>query len=205
MQPSRLTQVRNRGDMMDFLRLFGHSRDLKNALEQSRARLYRMAYAWCHNRALADDLVQETLTKAMQKSSQLRDPKARDAWLFSILTNCYRDHFRRQRDMDDIDEIELLHESTPETENSQLEIVRKVRATIARLPEGQRQVITLVDLEGFSYVEVATTLDIPIGTVMSRLCRARDAMLRLLASEFGNQDERKTAGALKDANLRRIK
>ncbi len=191
--------------MVDFLRLFGHSRDVKGALEQSRARLYRMAYAWCHNRALADDLVQETLTKAMQKSSQLRDPKARDAWLFSILTNCYRDHFRRQREMEDIDDIELVHESTPETESNQLEIVLKVRATIARLPEGQRQVITLVDLEGFSYVEVAATLDIPIGTVMSRLCRARDAMLRLLASEFGNQEEQKNAGAPKDANLRRVK
>ncbi|MHB8454610.1 MAG: RNA polymerase sigma factor [Acidiferrobacterales bacterium] len=191
--------------MMDFLKLFGHSSDLKSALQQSRTRLYRMAYAWCHNRALADDLVQETLTKAMQKSSQLRDPKARDAWLFSILTNCYRDHFRRQREMDDIDDIELVHESTPETESNQLEIVLKVRATIARLPEGQRQVITLVDLEGFSYVEVAATLDIPIGTVMSRLCRARESMLRLLASEFGNQEEQKRAGAPKDANLRRVK
>jgi len=190
---------------MDFLKLFGHSSDVKSALKQSRVRLYRMAYAWCHNRALADDLVQETLTKAMQKSEQLRDPKARDAWLFSILTNCYRDHFRRQREMDDIDEIELLHESTPETENSQLEIIRKVRTAVARLPEGQRQVVTLVDLEGFSYVEVATVLDIPIGTVMSRLCRARTAMLRLLESEFGSSDQLKQTGTRRDANIRRVK
>ncbi len=190
---------------MDFLKLFGQSSDVAAALQQSRSRLYRMAYAWCHNRALADDLVQETLTKAMQKSSQLRDPKARDAWLFSILTNCYRDHFRRQRETEDIDEIELPHNSTPETENSQLEIVRKVRATIARLPEGQRQVITLVDLEGFSYVEVAKVLDIPIGTVMSRLCRARSAMLRLLTTEFGSPDALKMAGMRQEANIRRIK
>ena len=190
---------------MDFLKLFGQAKGVEDALEQSRARLYRMAYAWCHNRALADDLVQETLTKAMQKSAQLRDPKARDAWLFSILTNCYRDHFRRHREMEDIDEMELPHDSTPETENNQLEIVRKVRATIARLPEGQRQVITLVDLEGFSYVEVAKVLDIPIGTVMSRLCRARNAMLRLLATEFGNQEAPKTAAVRQEANIRRIK
>ncbi|MHB8256903.1 MAG: RNA polymerase sigma factor [Acidiferrobacterales bacterium] len=190
---------------MDFLKLFGQTKGVEDALEQSRARLYRMAYAWCHNRALADDLVQETLTKAMQKSAQLRDPKARDAWLFSILTNCYRDHFRRHREMEDIDEMELPHDSTPETENNQLEIVRKVRATIARLPEGQRQVITLVDLEGFSYVEVAKVLDIPIGTVMSRLCRARNAMLRLLATEFGSQEALKTATVRQEANIRRIK
>ncbi|MDA8419703.1 MAG: sigma-70 family RNA polymerase sigma factor [Pseudomonadota bacterium] len=184
---------------MDFLKLFCQSRDMGDALEQSRARLFRMAYAWCHNRALADDLVQETLTKAMQKSSQLRDPKARDAWLFSILTNCFRDHFRRQREMEDIDEIDVPHDETPETENSQLEIVRKVRAAVTRLPEGQRQVITLVDLEGFSYVEVARVLDIPIGTVMSRLCRARDALLRLLSTEFGNPE------VLRRAGLRRVK
>ncbi|MHB8347447.1 MAG: RNA polymerase sigma factor [Acidiferrobacterales bacterium] len=190
---------------MDFLKLFGPCRDVEDALQQSRARLYRMAYAWCHNRALADDLVQETLTKALQKSGQLRDPKARDAWLFSILTNCYRDHFRRQRETEDIDEMELPGDSTPETENHQLEIVRKVRATIARLPEGQRQVITLVDLEGFSYVEVATVLEIPVGTVMSRLCRARSAMLRLLAAEFGSRDALKAAGTRQEGNIRRIK
>ncbi|HEX9627319.1 MAG TPA: sigma-70 family RNA polymerase sigma factor [Acidiferrobacterales bacterium] len=170
---------------IDFLSLFGRSRELKSALEQSRARLYRVAYAWCHNAALADDLVQDTLTKAMQKSAQLRDPKARDAWLFSILTNCYRDHFRRQRDMDDIDELELAQDGTPETENSQLQIIEKVRAAVARLPEGQRQVVTLVDLEGFSYIEVAAILDVPIGTVMSRLCRARNAMKSQLLREFG--------------------
>lgn len=167
--------------------LFGRNREMRQALEQSRARLYRMAYAWCHSAALADDLVQEALTKAIQKSSQLRDPRARDAWLFSILTNCYRDHFRRQRDMDDIDDVELVHDTTPESENSEQQIIYKVRLAIAKLPGGQRQVVTLVDLEGFSYVEVASILDIPIGTVMSRLCRARTAMKALLLREFGDQ------------------
>ena len=185
---------------MDLLtNLFGRQREMRAVLEQSRSRLYRMAFAWCHSAALADDLVQETLTKAIQKSAQLRDPQARDAWLFSILTNCYRDHFRRQRDMDDIDDMELVHDSTPESENSEQQIVTKVRLAISKLPEGQRQVVTLVDLEGFSYVEVATILDIPIGTVMSRLCRARTAMKALLLREFGEQ------AAPQGNNLRRIK
>ncbi len=190
---------------MDFLKLFGQRRDLADSLEQARGRLYRMAYAWCHNRALADDLVQETLTKAMQKSSQLRDVKARDAWLFTILTNCYRDHFRRHRETEDIDELDLPHDSTPETEHSQIEIVRKVRATIEHLPEGQRQVVTLVDLEGFSYVEVANVLDIPVGTVMSRLCRARSALLRLLSTEFGGAEALNAIGTKREARPRRIK
>ena len=170
---------------MDFLDFFFiRSREAQRALEQGRARLYRVAYAWCHNAALADDLVQETLAKALRKSAQLRDPKARDAWLFTILANCYRDHFRRTREMDDIDEIEISHDTTPETESSRTEIVSLIRATIARLPAGQRQVVTLVDLEGFSYVEVSQILEVPIGTVMSRLCRARNAMKAMLLPEI---------------------
>ena len=184
---------------MEFLMFFGQSREQRHALQQSRTRLYRMAYAWCHNAALADDLAQEALTKALRKAGQLRDPKARDAWLFSILANCYRDHFRRQRDMDDVDDLELHDETTPESCSSQQEIVVMVRAAIAKLPEGQRQVMTLVDLEGFSYVEVARILDVPIGTVMSRLCRARNALRELLAPER----ERKTGS--QGVTLRRVK
>lgn len=174
---------------MEFFNLFSQSRELRQALEQSRARLYRMAYAWCHNAALADDLAQEALTKALRKSSQLRDPKARDAWLFSILANCYRDHFRRHRDMDDIDDVELSDETTPESHSSRQEIVAQVRAAIGQLPEGQRQVVTLVDLEGFSYIEVAGILGVPIGTVMSRLCRARNALKALLIPQLEQRNE----------------
>lgn len=185
---------------MDLLDFFLKSRETQNALQEARMRLYRVAYSWCHSAALADDLVQETLTKALQKSSQLRDPKARDAWLFTILANCYRDHFRKQRDMDDIDEIEISFDETPETESSRSEVVKKVRMVIARLPEGQRQVVTLVDLEGFSYVEVAQILQVPIGTVMSRLCRARNAMKTMLIPEF--QEKTETANR---SSLRRVK
>jgi len=169
---------------MELLDFFLRSREAQRALQQARARLYRVAYSWCHSAALADDLVQETLTKALRKSAQLRDPKARDAWLFTILANCYRDHFRRLREMEDIDEIEISHEATPETESSSAEIVSLVRAAIARLPQAQRQVVTLVDLEGFSYVEVTQILDVPIGTVMSRLCRARNAMRTMLLPDI---------------------
>jgi RNA polymerase sigma-70 factor (ECF subfamily) len=184
---------------MEFFNLFSQSRELRQALEQSRARLYRMAYAWCHNAALADDLVQEALTKALRKSGQLRDPKARDAWLFSILANCYRDHFRRHRDMDDVDDFELSDEATPESHSSRQEIVVKVRAAITKLSEGQRQVVTMVDLEGFSYVEVSQILEVPIGTVMSRLCRARNALRELLVPEM----ERQTGS--QGVTLRRVK
>jgi RNA polymerase sigma-70 factor (ECF subfamily) len=86
--------------------------------------------------------------------------------------------------MEDIDELEISHDTTPESESSRTEIVGLVRTAIARLPEGQRQVVTLVDLEGFSYVQVSQILDVPIGTVMSRLCRARNAMKTMLLPEM---------------------
>ncbi|MBI3545954.1 MAG: sigma-70 family RNA polymerase sigma factor [Gammaproteobacteria bacterium] len=166
---------------MDVFNFLCRTREAKLRLEQHRLRLYRIAYSWTHHAALADDLVQETLTKAMQKSSQLRDPNAGEAWLYSILANCYHDHFRRHRASEEIDNNTLIDESTPEKESSEQEIVLKVRAAIAKLSEGQRQVVTLVDIQGLSYMEVAQILNVPIGTVMSRLCRARQTLKDLLA------------------------
>lgn len=168
---------------MKILPLFGHAKDLQNQLEQIRPRLYRLAYSWSHNTALADDLVQETLIKALKNANQLRDPSLLNSWLFSILANCLRDHYRKHKEMDDIDELEdyhYAHENTPENAHSQSQIILRVRDAVSKLPLGQRQVLTLVDLEELSYIEVASILDIPIGTVMSRLCRARLAMKTLL-------------------------
>lgn len=186
---------------MDFFQLFQRSRAGREQLEQHRQRLYRIAYSWTHNPALADDLVQEALAKALQKHGQLRDAGAGGAWLYSILSNCLRDHYRRQRATEDIDDLSLTDDVSPEQTSGQREIVDKVRAAIARLPLGQRQVVTLVDIEGFSYVEVANILAVPVGTVMSRLCRARAALKDLLiAVRDGNAQ-----GASQDAKIRRIK
>jgi len=168
---------------MKILSLFGRTNDLRDQLEQIRPRLYRLAYSWSHNPALADDLVQEAMIKALKNVGQLREPALLNSWLFSILANCWRDHFRQHKDMDDIDELEdykYAHEITPENVHAQSQVVSRVRNAVAKLPLGQRQVLTLVDLEELSYIEVASILDIPIGTVMSRLCRARQALKTLL-------------------------
>lgn len=150
--------------------------------------MYRVAYSWSRNAALADDLVQETLVKALQKAGQIRDPERTNAWLFAVLANCWRDHFRRTREMVDIDELDLerVDDFTPEEGHAQSQLVRRVRSAIALLPLAQRQVLTLVDLEEFSYAEVAAVLEIPVGTVMSRLCRARRT-LKTLLNEFAPQ------------------
>lgn len=195
--------------MQGFFSFFQGSRSDRKQLELHRQRLYRVAYAWTHDALLADDLVQETLIKALRCSTQLRDAAAGRAWLYSIMTNCYRDHFRRLRDADDVDELEIPVDVTPESEIGQTQVVDLVRGAIARLPEGQRQVVTLVDLEGFSYVEVAQILDVPIGTVMSRLCRARTALKGLLTHLKENRPAGETQGSSQSPGtgmqLRRVK
>jgi RNA polymerase sigma-70 factor (ECF subfamily) len=162
---------------MPFGRLFAVR--LRRAIETQRQPLYRLAFAWCHDGALADDLVQETLLRALEHSAQLREPDRLKSWLCSILANALRDHYRRSRvleNVDDLDEAVLADEATPETASASARLAARVRAEVARLPLGQRQVVTLVDLEGCTYAEVSEILAVPIGTVMSRLCRARLAL-----------------------------
>ncbi len=158
--------------------------------ERQRPRLYRLAYAWCHDSTLADDLVQEAMTKALTHSSQLRDERAFAGWLIAILNNCWRDHLRRQGDFEDIEDVQsdlVNPEINPEDACCRGQLVECVRAAIARLPAGQRQVLTLVDLEEMSYAEVAQTLGIPVGTVMSRLSRARAALRNCLEQAQSRQ------------------
>lgn len=186
---------------MKIISLFCRTNSLEEQLRPIRPKLYRLAYSWSHNAALSEDLVQETLIKALKNEDQLRDPALLNSWLFSILANCWRDHFRRHREMDDIEELEdyrYAHEDTPEASHSQTQIISRVRSAVARLPLGQRQVLTLVDLEELSYIEVAAILEIPIGTVMSRLCRARQTMKTLL-QELAPQQ------AAQAAPIRRVK
>ena len=183
---------------MSLLSLLGKQHGFKQQLETFRPRRYRIAYSWSHNPDLADDLVQETMVKALRYSEQVRNRDAIDGWLFGILTNCWRDYFRKRKELDDIDNVVLVEETTPVHHVEQQNIVDKVRSAIATLPAGQCQVLTLVDLEGMSYAEVATVLEVPIGTVMSRLCRARKTLSGKLL-EF-QPEAQKTA-----SHLRRVK
>lgn len=160
--------------------LFGPFRP---SVEAMRPLLYRVAYAWCHDAALADDLVQETLSKAWTQRAQLRDESALKAWTVAIMNRCWIDHLRSRRDFDDVEDWQDTLESsadTPEVCCDREQVIACVRVAVARLPLAQRQVLTLVDLEEFGYVEVAGILDIPVGTVMSRLSRARAALKILL-------------------------
>jgi RNA polymerase sigma-70 factor (ECF subfamily) len=164
-------------------------RELMEQIKASRGRLYRVAFAWCHDAALADDLAQETLARGLSRLEQLRESAKFMSWLFAILNRCWLDHLRgKHRDIDDALLSELPSElQGPDIHAERQETVNRVRGAIAVLPLGQRQVVTLVDLENFSYAQVAEVLDIPIGTVMSRLCRARGALRELLLEQVAAQ------------------
>jgi RNA polymerase sigma-70 factor (ECF subfamily) len=182
----------------DILTLTTHKSFIRDELEKRRELLYRLAYSWCHNAALADDLVQDAMVKALKNARQLKDTAAIKGWLSKILANCWYDHLRRYRETVDLDNMPYEEATSTGDVHEQQDIVSRVRAMIATLPVGQRQVITLVDLAGFSYIEIAKILDIPIGTVMSRISRARGALRTKLADYDPRQE-------IMRAKIRRIK
>ena len=180
------------------LTVITNKRYIRGELEKRRELLYRLAYSWCHNPALADDLVQDAMVKALKNARQLKDTAAIKGWLGKILANCWYDYLRRTRETVDLDNLPYEETSPESDEHEQQDIVSRVRAMIATLPVGQRQVITLVDLAGFSYIEIAEILDIPVGTVMSRISRARNALREKLADYDPRQE-------IMRAKIRRIK
>jgi RNA polymerase sigma-70 factor (ECF subfamily) len=179
------------------LAILSKNKKLKKSLGECRPRLYRLAYSWSHDSALADELTQEALAKGLKNIAQVRNPEAVERWLFGILANCWRDHFRRTRPTENIDDYVQQDDNTPEQQLEHQRLTDCIRMAIAQLPTAQRQVVTLVDLEGFRYTEVSDILQIPIGTVMSRLCRARKALANKLF-------EHRNQGTGEASQIRRI-
>ena len=149
---------------------------LKQEFANRRHNLYRVAYSWCHNTSLADDLVQETMLKAMKKADSLLNHATLDTWLYRILRNNWYDYLRVQGR--NVALYDVGDESQPEHADNyqQSQIVGRVRSSVERLPMSLREVVTLADFAGFSYTEIAENVDIPVGTVMSRLYRARQKL-----------------------------
>lgn len=146
-------------------------------------RLRAFARALARTADAADDLVQATCEKAL-RSLHLWAPGTRlDSWMFRIMQNEWIDTKRRTRPQVEIDEPAiqplLAGEDGRRTAEARLTL-DQVRALIERLPEEQRTVITLICLEDMSYRDTAEILEIPIGTVMSRLGRARNALAEAL-------------------------
>lgn len=145
-------------------------------------RLRRYARALVGDRYVADDLVQDTLERAWNKFYLWRPGSDLRAWLFTIMHNVFVNQVRRRRY-----EVEQPMEEVPvvpvrATQTEQLEL-QDVDRALRSLSAEQREVILLVAVEQLSYEEASRALDIPIGTVMSRLSRARERMRQLLGNQ----------------------
>ena len=145
-------------------------------------RLRRYARALVGNRDDADDLVQDTLERALTKSALWRGVADMRAWLFGMMHNLHVDGVRRPK----LHTV-VLDDDTPEvpvapTQGERLAVL-DLQAALERLPVEQREIILLVALEDMSYAEVASTLGIPIGSVMSRLSRGRERLRCLMEGQ----------------------
>jgi RNA polymerase sigma-70 factor, ECF subfamily len=162
--------------------------------------LYTAALRMTRNAAEAEDLVQETYLKAYRAFGSFEQGTNLKAWLYKILTNtfinAYRSRRRRpeQTEIEDVEDLYLYRrlgglEGATAGRSAEEEVLDRftdsdVKEALESLPETFRMAVLLADVEGFSYREIADILDIPIGTVMSRLHRGRRALQKALL-EFG--------------------
>jgi len=142
-------------------------------------RLRRYARALAGDRAAADDLVQDTLERAWAKLHLYRRGTDLRAWMFTVMHNVFVNQLRASRPGTQLED-DMPELSRPARETESLEL-RDLDRAIRRLPPEQREVLLLVVLEDMSYDEAARTLGIPIGTVMSRLARAREKLRSMLS------------------------
>jgi len=164
--------------------------------------LYAAAMRMTRNKADAEDLVQETYLKAYRAFASFQDGTNLRAWLYRILTNTFINIYRAKKrrpeenDLDDVEDLYLYRrlgglEAAQAGRSAEDEVLDQitegeVKAAIEALPEQFRMAVLLADVEGFQYKEIAEILNIPIGTVMSRLHRGRRALQKSLF-EFGRQ------------------
>jgi RNA polymerase sigma-70 factor (ECF subfamily) len=142
-----------------------------------------VVYRMCGDVHLAEDAAQEAFIRAWQHLPGYQPRSPFRNWLYRIATNLALDMLRRERDMVDVDEVQLrTRTKSPEDSLDQSERAEMVCAAVLALPSASRAVLVLREYEGLSYKEIADTLGIPIGTVMSRLNYARGCLAKSLAS-----------------------
>lgn len=167
--------------------------------------LHTFAFHLSYNEEDADDLVQETFLKAFRFIEKFEEGTNAKAWLFKILKNAYINQYRkesRQPSFVDYEEVNVYQEEEEGLSSSYYDLREEVfdqmmgdevSTALNALPEEFRTVIWLCDIEGFSYEEIAQIIEIPIGTVRSRLFRARNMLkekLKRYAETMGYKDLR---------------
>ncbi len=162
---------------------------VKDAMLAAIPSLRAFAISLCGNVDRADDLVQETLLRAIANVDSFQPGTNMPAWLFTILRNLFRSDYRkRRREVEDADGHHADSLKSHPEQPGRIEF-EEFRAALSKLPEDQREALLLVGASGFSYEEAATICDCAVGTIKSRVNRARNRLTALLsingADEFG--------------------
>lgn len=158
---------------------------VRDGLEEIYPRVWRYAFALAGRRADADDLAQRAVVRAIEQAEKFQPGTHLDRWVFTITRRIWLNELRSQavrrgNGLIPVEEIELESKQlSPETNIFAGEVFKAIGA----LPEAQRETLTLVYLEGYTYKEAAADLNIPIGTVMSRLAVARKALAQAFPDE----------------------
>ena len=177
-----------------------HPDNFKNALLAIMPRLKRYAKVLAVTPESSDDLLQATLERALKKQEQWQEDTHLDRWLFTIMSSIWKNEIRSRvvRQGNGLTEdVYLLSDSSNENRRDRTLLYEQVFREVMVLPENQRVAILLIYVEGIKYQEAADILDIPLGTLMSRLARARMS----LAEKFDEQNNNSTSAEKKKSTV----
>ncbi|ADD76771.1 RpoE [Pantoea ananatis LMG 20103] len=166
--------------------------EVRQQLAAHLTRLWRYGLVLSRNHDVAEELVQSTCVRALEKSAQFTPGTRIDRWLFSILHSIWISDLRARRvrlGQGFVESEELLAPDTRERDDERLHF-QKIMQRVSALPEAQRNTVFLVYVEGFTYQEAAETLAVPIGTIMSRLATARSALAKSFDAQASAQEKR---------------
>jgi RNA polymerase sigma-70 factor (ECF subfamily) len=151
-------------------------------VRQHRQGVMNIVYRMCGDVNLAEDTAQETFLRAWQHLDKYKPKGAFRNWIYKIALNTARNILRSEKTTMDIDDYKVVdRKPNPEQTVEQTERARLVQHAVLALPDASRSVLVLREYEGLSYRDIAETLDIPVGTVMSRLSYARQLLRKSLA------------------------
>ena len=159
----------------------------RREVEKAMGPLLKYAYSLCRDSDLACDLVQESVVKALSASVRPKKQQSYLSWLFSILRNVFFDHLRHVRRLQEVEqpacdgEIDLM--GNPKRVDECLYKRMSVHSGFNRLSSCHQDLLVLIDVMGFTYQETSEIMGVPVGTVMSRLSRARRQLRRELSTQ----------------------